>query len=150
MVRQGRMKKTSVLTRRQLESVPSIKRMIARYEQKIQELEADMPGGIRAMELKQNPTPSTSGYGMEDAVVEYIQDVESYEKMLIKAKAKLVIMLRRINAFVETIDDPRAKEIVGLHCEEGVSFTEIAKKVHYSVGQTHKIYTKTLKKYKIS
>ncbi|MDY6146209.1 MAG: sigma factor-like helix-turn-helix DNA-binding protein [Peptoniphilaceae bacterium] len=132
------------LTKKQLESVPVIKRRIAQAEKELKELEADMPCDAKALTLSHNPTHSNYPKGIDDQIAKYLDDIEALKRSIEARKKYLVRLLFWIHALIDKIEDPVAQEIVELRCVQGLTFEEIGSRIHYSESGARRIYFRCL------
>lgn len=137
------------LTKKQLESVPVIKRRIAQAEKELKELEADMPCDAKALTLSHNPTHSNYPKGIDDQIAKYLDDIEALKRSIEARKKYLVRLLFWIHAMIDKIEDPVAQEIVELRCVQGLTFEEIGTITFRSKAGVYFIYTECLKQFGI-
>lgn len=133
-----------MISRKQLESIPVIKRRIAQAERELRDLEADLPCDAKALTLSHNPTHSNYPAGIDDQIAKYLDDMEALKQSIEDRKAYLVRLLFRIHALIDKIEDPIAQEIVELRCVHGLTFDAVAETVHQSRSNVHRIYNNCL------
>lgn len=129
------------ISRKQLESVPVIKRRIAQAEQELRDLEADMPCDAKALTLSHNPTHTNYPVGIDDKIAQYLDDIDHLKRSIEDRKAYLVRLLILIHAFIDGIKDPTEQEIVALRCIQGLTFEEISGRTFRSKTSVYSIYT---------
>lgn len=135
-----------MLTRKQFESVPVIRRRIARDEEELLALEENTPCDIRSATLSLNPTHQSFPKGIDDAMAEYVDKKARYRQSLFDRKKYLLKLLSEIDSYIATLGDQQEQEIVELRCKEGMTFEEIGKKVKYSYRQVSRIYHRAMAK----
>lgn len=133
------------ITIKQLESVASIRRRIARDEEELKAMEEELPCDLQAMKLSHNPSHSNFPKGIDDALAKYIDAKARYERRLYDNKRYLVEMLTLIDEFISTLDDPLDQEVVNLRCKETLTFEEIAADIHRSRSTVQRIYYRATK-----
>ena len=135
-----------MLTKKQLESVHTIKRRIERDEAELNELEEDPPCDVQALSLSLNPSHSNFPRGIDGVLASYMDKKNRYRQRLLDRRRYLIGLLEEIDCFIASLEDPREQEIVELRCKECLTFEEIGKQVKYSYRQVSRIYYQALMK----
>lgn len=134
------------ITIKQLESVASIRRRIARDEEELKAMEEELPCDLQAMKLSHNPSHSNFPHGIDGALASYIDKKNRYRQRILDRRRYLIGLLEEIDRFIASLEDPREQEIVELRCKECLTFEEIGKQVKYSYRQVSRIYYQALMK----
>lgn len=135
-----------MLTRKQLESVHTIRRRIARDEAELKELEEDQPCDVQALSLSLNPAHSNFPRGIDGALASYIDKKNRYRQRILDRRRYLMELLEEIDRFIVSLEDPRAQEIVELRCKECLTFEEIAYTMRYSRRTVTRTYYEVLRR----
>lgn len=135
-----------MLTRKQLESVHTIRRRIERDEAELKELEEDLPYDVKALSLSLNPSHTNFPHGIDSILASYIDKKNRYRQRILDRRRYLIGLLEEIDRFIASLEDPREKEIVELRCKECLTFEEIGKQVKCSYRQVSRIYHQALMK----
>ena len=103
-----------MLTRKQLESVASIRRRIARDEEELKAMEEELPCDVQALSLSLNPSHSNFPRGIDGALASYIDKKNRYRQRILDRRRYLISLLEKIDCFIASLEDPREQEIVEL------------------------------------
>lgn len=133
-----------MLTRKQLESVASIRRRIARDEEELKAMEEELPCDVQALSLSLNPSRSNFPRGIDGALASYIDKKNRYRQRILDRRRYLISLLEKIDCFIASLEDPREQEIVELRCKECLTFEEIGVKTNWSVSTSWRIYLKAV------
>lgn len=128
------------ITIKQLESVASIRRRIARDEEELKAMEEELPCDVQALSLSLNPSHSNFPHGIDGALASYIDKKNRYRQRILDRRRYLIGLLEEIDCFIASLEDPREQEIVELRCKECMTFEEIGTRTNCSVSTTRRKY----------
>lgn len=114
-----------MLTRNQLESIPSIRRRIEWLKIKLQE--RPVLSGLRYSES--GSRSSGLAYSQLEDLVLWREKISS---QIITEYKRLSSLQTEIYAFIKSLDSERQKEIVEMHCIDGLTFEEIGIRTSWS------------------
>lgn len=139
------------ITKRELESIPSIKRRIARYEELLSMSLLDYPDGLKAITYdKTKVQVSTPSYSpLENDFIEWECKASMFKRRLSGYRKELYSKLNAAYNFIDSIENSEDKEIVELRCIDGKPFIAIGHIMHISKSQTCHRYHQCLKRYNI-
>ena len=134
------------ITIKQLESVASIRRRIARDEEELKAMEEELPCDVQALSLSLNPSHSNFPRGIDGALASYIDKKDRYRQRILDRRRYLISLLEEIDRFISSLEDPREQEIVELRCKECLTFEEIACTMRYSRRTVTRTYYDVLRR----
>ena len=138
-----------LLTKRELESIPSLVRQLD-YNQKLLEgLSLDIPDGAKGIDYTKDRVQSSNQDRQEELIVDWISRMESVKKKIHSRTKKLQLTIDKVYKFVESIEDSFDREIIERHCIYGESFYSIGKSMTYTKGGISRKYYRCLEKHGI-
>lgn len=138
-----------MITKRELESIPSINRRIKRYKELLDNLSYDVPDGAKGLDYTRDRVQTSNQDIQENIIVNWITRMDSHKKRIRGYKKELEHKLNSAYEFIDSIEDNLDKEIIERHCIFGETFLDIAVDIGKSQSGIHKRYSKCLLDHKI-
>lgn len=126
-----------MLTRKELESVPVILRRIERLRERLEERQP-----LQAIRYDKEQVQTS--IPEESSVESLALWRQQLDHKITQEYARLAAVRCMIMDFMATIDDEEEREVVELYCFEGLTFEEVADRMHYSRATVQRIYHRVI------
>ena len=138
-----------MLTKRELESIPSLVRQLDYNQKLLDGLSLDVPDGAKGIDYTRDKVQTSNQNTQEELIINWLHRMDGVKKKIHSRTKKLQRTLDKAYQFVESIDDELDKEIVERHCVYGESFYSIGTSVRYSKEGIAKRYYRCLKRHNV-
>lgn len=113
------------MNRKELTQVYYLTRELEMWERKLREMEAS--GSVKAVEVDGMPFSKTNINS--DSTASEAVDAAEIREIIKTLKAKIIHMIREVNEFIASLDDPLLRMIINYRCVELMSWSQVAMKV---------------------
>lgn len=120
------------LTREVLESIPSIRRRIARLKEKLHERPV-----LSGLHYSVNNSHGNGTHSELEGLVIWRNKIID---KIIREYARLSEVQVEIYDFIRSLESEKEKEVVEMYCIDGLTFEEIGKKIHCSRSTVQRLY----------
>ena len=138
-----------MLTKRELESIPSLVRQLDYNQKLLDGLSLDVPDGAKGIDYTRDKVQTSNQDTQEELIVDWLHRMDGVKKKIHARTKKLQRTIDKVYQFVESIDDSFDREIIERHCIYGESFYSIGKSMTYSKSGISRKYYRCLDKHGI-
>lgn len=133
-----------MISRKDLEAIPSINRRLTRYNEILRNISYDIPDGLAGIRYDKDKVQSTPSNRQEAELVEWISKKRKFELRIHGYRKSLIHKVQAAYELIDTIQDHTEKEIVERHCVFGESYSTIAKHMGLSKSTVYRRYNSCL------
>ena len=108
------------MTKKELSQLYYLKKEAKHLRDKIAELECAATGSSPRI------TGVPIGYGYSNKVADYAVEINDLKEMLERQLRKCICEMKRINEYIETIEDSQIRIIIGLRYVQGLTWRQVA------------------------
>ena len=138
-----------MLTKRELESIPSLVRQLDYNQKLLDGLSLDVPDGAKGLDYTRDKVQTSNQDTQEELIIDWLHRMDGVKKKIHARTKKLQRTIDKVYQFVESIDDGFDREIIERHCIYGESFYSIGKSMAYTKGGISRKYYRCLEKHGI-